>query len=192
MLSAGDAKVGVTQMGSLPKNPSVQGSPRILPPLSTHAASLAILTTHISCHAHTTDQCTSYRSDTWVEDALRKSRASPPPHLRSPRTSSLHASCKVPTSSSHDDRSCSSPSAHSASSPPLSPPCLSSSLLIELLLLLAHHLPQPSTTMPTVMSIVSSTDRSLLSLLCTLYRSAGFLSSSSWSFLPQLKFYVRS
>ena len=78
-----------------------------------------------------------------VKDALCKSRASPPPHLRSPRTSSLRASCKVPTSSSHDDRSCSSLSAHSASSPPLSPPCLSSSLLTELLLLLAH--PPPST-----------------------------------------------
>ena len=143
MLSAGDAEVIVTQVGSLPKNPSVQGSSRLPPPLSSHAASLAILTTHISCHAHTTDECTSYRSDTRVEDALRKSRASPPPHLRSPRTSSPRASCKVPTSSSHDDRSCSSLSAHSASSPPLSPPCLSSSLLTELLLLLAH--PPPST-----------------------------------------------
>ena len=100
--------------------------------------------THLSCHAHAADECTSYRSDTRVEDALRKSRASPPPHLRSPRTSSPRASCKVPTSSSHDDRSCSSLSAHSASSPgPFRPPCLSSSLLPELLLLLAH--PPPST-----------------------------------------------
>ena len=122
MLSAGGAEVSVTQMGSPPKNPSVQGSPRLPPPLSSHAASLAILTTHISCHAQTTDECTSYRSNIWIEDALRKSRASPLPHLCFHRISSLHTSCKVPTSSSHDDRSCSSLFAHSASSPPLSPP----------------------------------------------------------------------
>jgi hypothetical protein len=44
MLSAGDAEVIVTQVDSLPKNPSVQGSSRLPPPLSSHAASLAILT----------------------------------------------------------------------------------------------------------------------------------------------------
>jgi hypothetical protein len=144
MLSAGDAEVSVIQMGSLPKNPSVQGSPRLLPPLSWHAASLAILTTHISCHAHTTDECTSYRSDTRVEDALCKSRASPPPltfvligpprfahrarYLPHPLMMIVLALLFLPT-----------PPA------PLTfrPPCLSSSLLTELLLLLAH--PAPST-----------------------------------------------